>query len=174
MKYDRIRAVKEYIIKMNDHKEDLLGLRGLFFLQTYMNSTLEKDAFRIIIALVAHYDLELHQMDVNIAFLNGNLVKEVSMLQPEGFKGDGKNHLVDRCIYLRTSGSKFIFLILYVDDIVLASIDLRMLQEIKKLLSRQFEMKDLGEASYVLGIAIQGIDFVTYWDSLKVHLLIEY
>ena len=32
-----------------------------------------KDSFRIIMALVAHYDLELHQMDVNMTFLNGNL-----------------------------------------------------------------------------------------------------
>ena len=30
-----------------------------------------KDSFRIIMALVAHYDLELHQMDVKTTFLNG-------------------------------------------------------------------------------------------------------
>ena len=30
----------------------------------------KKDSFRIIMTLVAHYDLELHQMDVKIAFLN--------------------------------------------------------------------------------------------------------
>jgi hypothetical protein len=35
-----------------------------------------KDSFRIIIALVAHYDLESHQMDVNMAFLNGDLYKK--------------------------------------------------------------------------------------------------
>ena len=34
-----------------------------------------KDSFRIIMALVAHYDLELHQMDVKTTFLNGHLEK---------------------------------------------------------------------------------------------------
>ena len=33
----------------------------------------KKDSFRIVMALVAHYDLDLHQMDVKTAFLNGDL-----------------------------------------------------------------------------------------------------
>ena len=41
----------------------------------------KKDSFRIIMALVAHYDLELNKMDVKIAFLNGNLNEEVYMDQ---------------------------------------------------------------------------------------------
>nr|KYP46270.1 Retrovirus-related Pol polyprotein from transposon TNT 1-94 [Cajanus cajan] len=35
-----------------------------------------------------------------------------------------KENIVDRCIYLKISGSKVIFLILYVDDILLATNDL--------------------------------------------------
>ena len=35
--------------------------------------------------LMAHYDLELHQMDVKTAFLNGDLYKNVNMVQPKGF-----------------------------------------------------------------------------------------
>jgi hypothetical protein len=50
--------------------------------------------------------------------------------------------------------SKMIFLVLYVDDILLASNDLGLLHETKQLLSQSFEMKDLGEASYVIGIEI--------------------
>ena len=36
-------------------------------------------------ALVAHYDLELHRMDVKTAFLNGDLDKNIYMAQPKGF-----------------------------------------------------------------------------------------
>ena len=49
-----------------------------------------KDSFIIIIALVAHYDLELHQMDVKTAFLNGDLEENVYMAQPKGFVMEGK------------------------------------------------------------------------------------
>ena len=61
---------------------------------------------------------------------------------------------VDQCIYCKVSGRKFIFLILYVDDILLASSDLGLLHETKRMLSKNFDMKDLGEASFVLGIEI--------------------
>ena len=54
-----------------------------------------KDSFRIIMALVAHYDLELHQMDVKTAFLNGDLEENVYMAQPKGFVMEGKERM--RC-----------------------------------------------------------------------------
>ena len=41
-------------------------------------------------ALVAHFDLELHQMDVKTTYLNGDLSEEVYMLQPKCFKAMGK------------------------------------------------------------------------------------
>ena len=44
-------------------------------------------------ALVAHYDLELHHMDVKTAFLNGDLEENVYMAQPKGFIVEGKERM---------------------------------------------------------------------------------
>jgi len=44
-------------------------------------------------ALVVHYDLELHQMDVKTAFLNDDLHETIFMAQPEGFVVKGKEHM---------------------------------------------------------------------------------
>jgi hypothetical protein len=65
-----------------------------------------------------------------------------------------KENIEDNCVYVKFNKGKFIFLILYVDDILLASNDVRLIQETKGILSSNFDMKDLGEASYVLGIQI--------------------
>jgi hypothetical protein len=61
----------------------------------------------------------------------------------------------DNCIYAKFKNRKFIFLVLYVDDILLASSYVHLLLETKDFLSSHFDMKDLGEASYVLEIEIR-------------------
>ena len=47
-------------------------------------------------ALVAHYNLELQQMDVKTAFLNGDLEEEVYIDQHEGFVTTGKKKFVSK------------------------------------------------------------------------------
>ena len=53
-----------------------------------------KDSFRVIMAIVTHFDLELHQMDVRTAFLNGDLSEDVYMVQPPSFEVVGKENIV--------------------------------------------------------------------------------
>ena len=55
---------------------------------------------------------------------------------------------------MKVNGSKFIFMVLYVDDILLASSDVNLLNDTKRLLSTNFDMKNFREASFVLGIEI--------------------
>jgi len=43
---------------------------------------------------------------------------------------------------------------LYVDDILLTTNDNRFLYEMKQFLSKSFDMKDMGEVSYIIGIKI--------------------
>ena len=53
-----------------------------------------RDFLCIIMTIVAHFDLELHQMNVRTTFLNEDLVEDVYMSQPIGFEEVGKDHMV--------------------------------------------------------------------------------
>jgi Reverse transcriptase (RNA-dependent DNA polymerase) len=45
-------------------------------------------------ALVAHFDLELHQMDVKTAFLNGDIDECIYMSQPPNYESDDSKHMI--------------------------------------------------------------------------------
>jgi hypothetical protein len=60
----------------------------------------------------------------------------------------------DHCVYLKLSNNNFIIVSLYVDDILIAGNSKEMIDTTKRWLSSNFEMKDMGEANYVLGVKI--------------------
>ena len=147
------------------------------------------DSIRALLALVAHHDWELHQMDVKSAYLNGDLEEELYMKQPTGFVAPGTEGMVcrlnkslyglkqagrtwnkridvelkahgfapidaDPCVYAYKRGSVVLIISLYVDDLLLASDSLQELNKVKVELQACFDMEDMGEASYALGIKI--------------------
>jgi len=57
---------------------------------------------------------------------------------------DFETNAVEDCVYQKFSESKYIFLILYVDDILLTTNDKEISHETKRFLSKKFDMKDLG------------------------------
>ncbi|PKI76896.1 hypothetical protein CRG98_002683 [Punica granatum] len=72
-------------------------------------------SIRMMLAIAAHYDYEIWQMNVKTAFLNSYIEEDIFMDQPKGFESKDKS---------------------------------------KIWLSNTFSMKDLGEATYIVGIWI--------------------
>lgn len=61
----------------------------------------------------------------------------------------------ETCLYvIQNSKGEICFLVVYVDDFILAASSRRYMDEIKAKLAATFKMKDLGPATYVLGIQI--------------------
>ncbi|CAL8150043.1 unnamed protein product [Prunus armeniaca] len=129
-------------------------------------------------------------MDVNTAFLNGDLDEEIYMEQPEGFIVKGQEHKVcklvkslyglkqapkqwhekfdkvildydfkfnghDKCVYYKENNGEHVILCLYVDDILIFGTNLEIVNDVKSYLSRNFDMKDMGEAHVILGMKIE-------------------
>ena len=59
----------------------------------------------------------------------------------------------DPCLYVSSEGELFIIAV-YVDDILLAGKSDKRTKEVKRALSAQFEVKDLGDLHYLLGVAV--------------------
>jgi len=81
-----------------DHSTRLVAKRytqveGVDYEETF--SPMVRLAFvRLLLALVAHLDLELFQMDVKTAFHNGNIEEKIYMDQPIGFVSKGQEDMV--------------------------------------------------------------------------------
>ena len=61
----------------------------------------------------------------------------------------------DNCVFIKkVNGSAVAYLLLYVDDMLVSAATLEEVQGIKDQLKIQFEMKDLGSASRILGMDI--------------------
>jgi hypothetical protein len=144
-------------------------------------------SFCILLALAAQLNLEVHQMDVKAAYLNGKLKEEIFMEAPPGFDvPDGMvlrlikavygtkqgGHIwyedicrtlgemgymhttADHAVFVRSCDNNFSIIVLYVDDITLASTSLATINGDKESLKAKYQMTDLGELSWILGMHI--------------------
>lgn len=71
--------------------KDFTQKKGINYKKTFFSIS-SKDSFRIIMALVAHFNFELYHMDVKITFLDDDIDETIYKVQPENFvSGDPKN-----------------------------------------------------------------------------------
>ena len=73
----------------------------------------------------------------------------------------------DHCVYIKSSKDKYVILSLYVDDILIAENSKEYILEIKGWLSSKFEMKDMGEAAYILGVKVSRIDQRNWYSFIR-------
>ena len=97
-------------------------------------------------------------------------------------KSYGFDQNVDKpCVYKKINKGKVVFLVFHVDDILLIGNDVGYLTDVKTWLADQFQMKDLGETQYVLGIQIVrerknktlALSQATYIDKILVRYSIQ-
>lgn len=65
-----------------------------------------------------------------------------------------KRCINDNCLYVNERDGEKVFLLLYVDDILVICRSLNLITTIKKLLKNEFAMQDMGEATVFLGLKI--------------------
>jgi len=61
----------------------------------------------------------------------------------------------DHCVYFKLIGDRVIYLILYVDDMLMVGNDQEIIKDLKTQLSSKFDMKYLGVENYNLGMEIK-------------------
>ncbi|XP_019178292.1 PREDICTED: uncharacterized protein LOC109173508 [Ipomoea nil] len=65
-----------------------------------------------------------------------------------------KQSVPDNSLFTKGEGHSFMALLVYVDDIIVASADIKAIQEIKGQLNAKFQIKDLGSLKYFLGLEV--------------------
>ncbi|GMJ03321.1 hypothetical protein HRI_004001300 [Hibiscus trionum] len=164
---------------------------GCDFLETF-SPVVRFPTINILLSLAVTYSWPLHHIDVNNAFLKGDLSEVVYMHQPPGFvqlDSEGvplvcklkkaiyglrqaprnwfeklKHSLqtlgfqasqADSSLFLRNTSSTTLYIVVYVDDILLTGNSITDVQTVIDSLHAQFTIKDLSQLQFFLGLEVQ-------------------
>lgn len=143
---------------------------------------------KLLLSYCSQIFLDIHQMDVETAFLNGKVLSEVYVKQPIGYEDNtDKVYMLnkalyglkesprawyecfnkflmelkfqrsryDYCLYFKRENDLTVYILLFVDDLLICCQDQSVIDDIKNKLSDKFKMKNLGKVKNYIGIDIE-------------------
>lgn len=179
-----VRTLRARLVAKGNEQEE-----GVDYIETF-SPVVRTATIRTGLHVAVTKKWKIRQLDVQNAFLHGDLKETVYMVQPPGFV-DERNHdyvwKLEKAIYglkqaprawfdkfstflldfgftcsfpnpslfIYHHGSSVIYLLLYVDDMILTGNDDALVQKLLEELNTEFRMKDMGEIHYFLGIQVQ-------------------
>jgi hypothetical protein len=161
---------------------------GVDYDKTY-SPVIKPTTVRTVLSIAISSGWSLRQIDIQNAFLHGNLSEEVFMSQPPGFKHPlYPNHVcklqkalyglkqaprawfsrlstkllelgfhgyrLDSSLFIYNSRSLTMYILIYVDDIIITSSQLVAIDDLLHSLTHDFDVKDLGTLNFFLGIEV--------------------
>lgn len=69
-----------------------------------------------------------------------------------------KQTTADPCLYVKKEAEEMIMIVVYVDDLLISSGSVTLLDQTKRSLGKEFDIRDLGEVSNILGINVKRED----------------
>nr|GEW08367.1 retrovirus-related Pol polyprotein from transposon TNT 1-94 [Tanacetum cinerariifolium] len=118
-------------------------------------------AIHIFITNAASRNMTVYQMDVNTAFLNGELKEEVyaprawyDTLSRFLLHNNFSKGAVDPTLFTRKTGKHILLVQIYVDDIIFASTDPKDCDMFSNEMSSKFQMSMMGQMSFFLGLQV--------------------
>ncbi|KAJ0900510.1 putative RNA-directed DNA polymerase [Helianthus annuus] len=161
--------------------------QGVDFAETF-SPVVKLVTVRCIISIAVNNDWKLYQLDVNNAFLYGNLNEDVYMSLPDGYYSKDEKRVCklkkslyglkqaprmwneklvtvltdmgfsqskcDYSLFFKIHKDVIVYLLVYVDDIVITGNSVCEIDSVKQKLRSKFLIKDLGELKYFLGIEV--------------------